>query len=73
MNALLDSLKALHEDESAVTTLEYVIIVTLVAFGAIGMVALLQGELEGLYGDVHEEMSSGQVRGGMSVADPVNQ
>ena len=78
MKRLEALLIALHEDETAVTSTEYVVILVLIACGSILTLQMLggwsgqdenEGALREFYSSVHEEMSSGQIRGGLSAED----
>ena len=66
MKKLTHMLVALHEDESGITNLEFVLITIFVAVMSLAAVELLGESIVELYETVHEEMSSGRIRGGLS-------
>lgn len=66
MDTLITLLAALHEDESGITNLEFLLITIFVAITSLASVELLGMEIIDLYESVHEEMSSGEIRGGLS-------
>jgi Flp pilus assembly pilin Flp len=66
MDTLSKLISALHEDESGITNLEFILITILIAVASLATIELLGGEIVELYESVHQEMSSGQIRGGLS-------
>ncbi len=66
MDKLSTLIFALHEDESGITNLEFILITIFVAVASLAAVELLGEEIVELYEDVHEQMSSGEIRGGLS-------
>ena len=66
MDKLSKLIFALHEDESGITNLEFILITIFVAVASLAAVELLGEEIVELYEDVHEQMSSGEIRGGLS-------
>lgn len=66
MEALKTLLITLHEDESGITTLEFLLITIFVAVMSLTAVELLGDNIIDLYEDIHESMSSEQIRGGLS-------
>lgn len=65
-------LLALHRSETAATTVEYLTLLVLVALGTIATIAFLGDELRTLFAGVHDEMSSGEIRGGLSAEQPTS-
>ena len=66
MSALAKRLKEFHHNESAVTATEYVSLLVLIACGSIISVSLFGGAVNDVYREVHEGMSNGKIRGGLS-------
>lgn len=66
MHALLKAITALHRDEAGITSTEYVILLVLIACASIVTVMALADEISEFYQDVHSQMSSGEIRGGIA-------
>lgn len=66
MDRLNHLFAAFHRDESGVTATEYIMLFCLIASVSLMTVGLLGEELRFLFTDVHAEMSSGEIRGGLS-------
>ena len=73
MDTLVTQLNKLHQDESAVALTEYIILLSLIAAFGIMVIALLDREVAGLYREVHDGLSNGQIQGGMSTHNTVSQ
>ena len=69
MQMLKALLITLHEDESGVTTTEYVSILVLIACVSVVTVNTFGEALSDLYSEVHEGMSNGEIRGGLASDD----
>ena len=66
MHGLFTALQTLHLDEEGITSTEYVILLVLIACASIVTVMALAEEIGTFYQDVHSQMSSGEVRGGLA-------
>lgn len=66
MDAVIERIRAFHHNESGATTTEYLLVLVLISLFAAAAVAAVGENLQSLYTEVHEEMSSGEIRGGMS-------
>ncbi len=58
MDTLTELLVALHNDEDGATATEYVVLLVLVACFVIAIIAAFGDQINNLFGEAHEEVSS---------------